>query len=109
MDRYLEWTAAEAYPRTRAAMLQYQQRYLRKLLRYVWDRSAFYREYYASHGIDEGKLSEVSVSDLPLLSKKTLIDNFDRAVTDPRLQKKRWNNGWRAREARTRPSTRTRS
>ena len=32
--------------------------------------------------------AEISISDLPLLPKKTLIDNFDRAVTDPRLRKK---------------------
>ena len=36
----------------------------------------------------ERNLSEVSISDLPLLRKKTFIDNFDRAVTDPRLRKK---------------------
>src|SRR5262245_48330993 len=85
---YLERTASEASPPTRAAMLQYQERYFRKLIRHVWDRSAFYRDYYTSHGVKEKNLSEISISDLPLLPKKTFIDNFDRAVTDPRLRKK---------------------
>jgi amino acid adenylation domain-containing protein len=89
LDRYLERTVAGAYPRTRAAMLQYQERYFRKLVRYVWHRSAFYREYYTSHGVKEKNLSEIFIADLPLLPKKTFIDNFDRAVTDPRLRKKR--------------------
>ncbi len=73
---------------TRQAMLQYQRRQFHELLKHVWRRSAFYREYYGSHGISEKSLDELSIEDLPLLPKKTLIDNFDRAVTDPRLRRK---------------------
>jgi len=87
LDKYLERTPA-GYPQTRAAMLQYQERHFRKLLRYVWSRSAFYRDYYTSHGVKKKNISDVSISDLPLLRKKTFIDNFDQVVTDPRLRKK---------------------
>jgi phenylacetate-coenzyme A ligase PaaK-like adenylate-forming protein len=69
-------------------MLQYQHRQLKRLLKHVWSRSAFYRDYYSGHGISEKDFADVSISDLPLLPKKTLIDNFDQAVTDPRLRKK---------------------
>ena len=75
-------------PRSRQAMLRYQERQFQKLLRFVWDRSDFYREYYAGQGIRENDLVGISLKDLPLLAKKTLIDNFDRAVTDPRLTRR---------------------
>ena len=57
------------------------------LLRHVWKYSPFYRDYYGSHGINEKDLSDISIRDLPFLSKKTLMDNFDRAVTDARLKR----------------------
>jgi amino acid adenylation domain-containing protein len=69
-------------------MLRYQERQFQKLLHYVWNRSGFYREYYASQGVREHELADVSINDLPLLPKKTLLDNFDRAVTDPRLTRR---------------------
>lgn len=68
-------------------MLRLQQRHLQRLLAQVWRRSPFYREYYTGHGIREEDLRDVSVADLPLLPKKILIDNFDRAVTDARLRR----------------------
>ena len=72
----------------REGLLQYQQRQFRKLVRHAWRQSAFYREFYSSHGINERALEDLAINDLPLLPKKTLIDNFDRAVTDPRLRRK---------------------
>ena len=65
----------------------YQQQFLRRLLRHVWTRSPFYRDYYGSYGISEKDIPEISIQDLPFLSKQTLMENFDLAVTDPRLQK----------------------
>ncbi len=63
------------------------------LLRHAWQRSSFYRDLYSSLGITESKLPEVTVKDLPIIDKKLLMENFDRAVTDPRLKKadlERW-------------------
>jgi len=74
-------------PQTRETMQRYQQRGLQELLRHVWKHSSFYRDYYGSHGINERDLSDISIRDLPFLSKKTLMDNFDRAVTDARLKR----------------------
>ena len=73
---------------TPEAMLRYQKSNFHELLQHVWKRSSFYRDYYGSCGIREEDLPHLSVSDLPFLSKKTLMENFDRAVTDPRLKKK---------------------
>src|SRR5262245_32832230 len=66
---------------------------LRRLLDHVWKRSAFYRDLYRSHGIREDDLPEISVQDLPCLTKTALMENFDLAVTDPRLKRseiERW-------------------
>ena len=66
----------------------YQQKFLQRLLRHVWNRSPFYRDYYGSYGVSEKDIPEISIQDLPFLSKQTLMENFDLAVTDPRLQKR---------------------
>lgn len=73
---------------SKAALLAHQKRHFQTLLQHVWRRSAFYHDFYGDHGFREKDLSDVSASDLPILPKKTLIDNFDRAVTDPRLRKR---------------------
>ncbi len=72
---------------TRSQMLAYQTKKLRNLVRYAWQRSAFYREYYSSHGIKESDLNDVTVRDLPLTDKGLLMEHFDRVTTDPRLRK----------------------
>src|SRR4026209_2164175 len=79
-----------------SAAPQYQQLSLRRLLSHVWKRSTFYREFYGSHGIRERDLQEIGVRDLPCLTKAILMENFDLAVTDPRLKKfelERWIQG----------------
>jgi amino acid adenylation domain-containing protein len=65
----------------------YQQLSLSRLLKHVWHRSPFYRDFYSNHGIKERDLSELGIRDLPFLTKSILMDNFDRAVTDPRLKR----------------------
>jgi amino acid adenylation domain-containing protein len=68
------------------AMLQTQRRRFQDLLRKVWNESTFYREYYMAHGIRERQLAELKVGDLPFLTKRILMENFDHAVTDSRLR-----------------------
>ena len=65
-----------------------QHTLFQRVLSRIWEKSPFYREFYGSHGIREKDLFELSITDLPLVSKQHLIDNFDRAVTDPRLNKR---------------------
>jgi phenylacetate-coenzyme A ligase PaaK-like adenylate-forming protein len=57
--------------RSRQALLRYRERQFQKLLHYAWNRSDFYREYYANQGIRENDLAGISINDLPLLPKKT--------------------------------------
>ena len=70
------------------AILQYQQNNFHELLKHVWKHSSFYRDYYESCGIRERDLPHLTVSDLPFLSKKNLMDHFDQAITDQHLKKK---------------------
>lgn len=85
--------ASQVLPSSREAVAQQQQQALRELLGYVWRRSAFYRDYYGGHGIKEKDLADVTIGDLPFLSKQVLMENFDSAVTDPGIKRKdldRW-------------------
>jgi phenylacetate-coenzyme A ligase PaaK-like adenylate-forming protein len=58
-----------------------QQRLLRSLLKHAATHSEFYRELY--EGIDT---SNCPLSDLPVVTKSVMMDNFDRLVTDKRLK-----------------------
>lgn len=73
--------------KTRDDLQNYQRQALRSLLKYLWPRSPFYRQLYEAHGLRETDIDHVRIEDLPCLSKQTLTENFDFAVTDPRLQK----------------------
>lgn len=67
-------------------MLTHQIPVFRHFLKKVWRHSDFYRDYYDSHGIREEDLSELRVRDLPFVSKRLLMEHFDRVATDPRLK-----------------------
>lgn len=74
-------------------LLRHQQKSFQALLRHAWRRSSFYRDLYSGSGIREVELEDVTPSDLPLINKKLLTENFDAAVTDPRLREndlERW-------------------
>ena len=73
---------------TREGILKQQELNFRRLLLYVWYRSAFYRDYYSAHGIKEHDLSDIAVGALPIVTKALLMENFDGAVTDTRLTKR---------------------
>jgi amino acid adenylation domain-containing protein len=62
------------------------RRRLGEVLAHTWDRSPFYRELYAAHGIRQRDLSHVALEDLPVVSKADLMVRFHEAVTDPRLR-----------------------
>jgi len=68
-------------------VLNFQRASFRELLGYIWEHSEFYREYYSGYGIKEKDLHDLTVGDLPFLTKKILMENFDAAVTDRRIRK----------------------
>ena len=74
-------------------MMPHQRQSFQTLLEHAWNHSPFYRDYYGSHGLDPSKFPEIQITDLPLLPKKLLIENFDETVTDRRLKRtelERW-------------------
>jgi putative adenylate-forming enzyme len=77
--------AGELHARTswsREQLLDHQRRALRDLVAYAATESPYYREALGELADDE----DVALEDLPTLSKSTLMDEWDRIVTDPRLR-----------------------
>jgi phenylacetate-CoA ligase len=67
-----------AWPRPR--VLDYQQERLREILHHTATHSAYYRDT-IGHLVESG----APLSDFPVMNKTTLMSEFDRIVTDPRL------------------------
>ncbi len=65
-----------------------QQKKFKKLLKYVLENSSFYKRFYGEYGITIDKINDVSIEDLPVIDKKTVMDNFDELVCDPVLKRK---------------------
>lgn len=63
---------------SREQLLEYQNRRLAALVRHALERSPFYREFYK--GLDLS--GPVDIKSLPILTKKAVMENFDRLVTD---------------------------
>ena len=65
----------------RAALLDFQRDRLSRALRHAATASPHYR-----HAIGMAVGDGASLADLPALTKRELMDNWDRIVTDPRLR-----------------------
>jgi len=63
---------------------------LRELLQWSYDHSDFWRERLVGH--DLSAFTEADLPSLPILTKKELMANFDRIVTDPNLTLERVND-----------------
>jgi phenylacetate-coenzyme A ligase PaaK-like adenylate-forming protein len=72
--------AHDAWSRDR--LLSYQRTRLRKVLEHAVSSSPYYREVMGRDALDP----DLRLEDLPTLSKATLMDRFDRVVTNPRLR-----------------------
>ena len=68
---------------SRDQLLAWQGGRLRALLRHATAASPYYREVLGP----DAAAGAVPLSALPTLPKATLMDNFDRIVTDPRLRR----------------------
>jgi phenylacetate-coenzyme A ligase PaaK-like adenylate-forming protein len=69
---------------------QLQQKRFRAMLRHAVAKSAYYRELYK--GID---IETCDITDLPVVTKQEMMDNFDEFVTDRRLKRteiRAWHN-----------------
>lgn len=69
---------------TRQELVKYQHPQLSSLVKHAIRYSPFYKELYRNIRTDK----EIFLNDLPIINKATMMDNFDRLVTDPRLKLK---------------------
>ena len=67
-------------------MRSLQDRKLRKLLRYAWNHSAYYRTAFECAGITEEQLDTLPLSCFPTIDKQALLEHFDELVTVPDLK-----------------------
>jgi len=63
-----------------------QESRFRKLLKHVFQKSRFYKNYYREHGITEQDVDAVLPEDLPVIDKNMMMENYDDFVTDPVLK-----------------------
>ena len=67
-------------------MQDMQDAKLRKLLRFAWEHSAFYRRSFARAGIGEAELDTSPLSAFPTIDKTVLMEHFDEILTVPGLR-----------------------
>lgn len=79
----------------RADILALSMRLFRKTIKAAYLQSSFYREFYASVGIRYSDLSLVEPSDLPVIDKETVRQNFGRIATIPAPKKVEGDEGFR--------------
>ncbi|MDO4270352.1 MAG: AMP-binding protein [Eubacteriales bacterium] len=60
-----------------------QEKKLRKLLAYAYEKSSYYRRTFATAGIDERSIGTAPLSQFPTLSKSQLLTHFDELITVP--------------------------
>jgi phenylacetate-CoA ligase len=65
-----------------------QTKRLKKLLRYVLQKSIFYQWYYHQHGITLRNIEDISLEDLPIIDKNIMMDHYDDFLCDRTLKRK---------------------
>jgi phenylacetate-CoA ligase len=66
----------------RQELERFQNQQLSSLVTHAVHHSPFYKEFYKHLRIDQG----VVLHELPIIDKATMMENFDKFVTDPRLK-----------------------
>lgn len=74
-----------AMSKSRKGLKALQEKKLRKMLRYAYDYSPYYRKAFAEQGINATNITERPLSDFPTIDKHTFMDNFDKLVTVPEV------------------------
>ena len=62
---------------------------LRKLLRFAWEHSVYYRAVFERAGITEEQLDTLSLSCFPTIDKQAFLEHFDELVTVPDLKQEK--------------------
>ena len=62
---------------------------LRKLLRFAWEHSVYYRAVFERAGITEEQLDTLPLSCFPTIDKQAFLEHFDELVTVPDLKQEK--------------------
>lgn len=82
LNAYALWRDMRARENwTREQLISFQNRKLDSLVRHAAEKSPFYKDFYKR--VDLG--SPIDITKLPVLTKKAVMDNFDRLVTDRKV------------------------
>ncbi|MCX6665669.1 MAG: hypothetical protein NT038_06385 [Euryarchaeota archaeon] len=74
--------------KTREGMLRLREKKFRKILKYAYNHSKFYHEFYTLKGITEKELDTIKIQDLPVVNKELIMDHFDEVLTTNDISKK---------------------
>lgn len=72
---------------SREKILELQEKLLRETLFFTYDHSTFYRELWEKNGIKREDLNAASLEQLPIVTKRQLMENFERVVTESDIVK----------------------
>lgn len=68
-------------PASRQEMLQLREKRLRKLLRYAYAHSPYYRESFSKAGITERNIDTMPLSAFPTIDKTAFMDHYEEILT----------------------------
>lgn len=60
----------------RERVLKYSERKMREIVKYAYNSSRFYKEFYTEHGIKEKDLDVIPIEELPMIDKDLVKNNF---------------------------------
>jgi len=66
---------------SREHILKLQEKKFRKMLKYSYKNSEFYRNYYSSKGIKESDLDTIDIENIPPVDKALIMDHFNELLT----------------------------
>lgn len=75
------YNAKRNLKKSAAQIKKLQQKRLRKMLKYAYEHSAYYRRMLNVSGITARNIATVPLKEFPNIDKKTLLSHFDEIVT----------------------------
>ncbi len=66
-----------------------QQKKLRKILRYAYEHSDFYKRTFEANGINSKNIDSTSIEKFPVINKQILFENYDQILTDKNAKQNR--------------------
>lgn len=75
------YNAKRNLKKSAAQIKKLQQKRLRKMLKYAYEHSAYYRRMFNVSGITARNIGTVPLEEFPTIDKQTLLSHFDEIVT----------------------------